>query len=104
MGAAMPLHPPTPSDQPIPLSRVDVGRRVVVRQVRSGASASEGGDVGLRLLELGFVEGEPLQVVARGYPGREPIAVRVGNTTFALRRFEADHVLVVPAEEGETAP
>src|SRR5512143_1822653 len=104
MRAAMPLHPPTPPDQPIPLSRVDVGRRVVVRQVRCGASPSEGGDVGVRLLELGFVEGEPLRVVARGYPGREPIAVRVGNTTFALRRFEADHVLVVPAEARDATP
>jgi ferrous iron transport protein A len=36
-------------------------------------------------------------VIAHGYPGNEPIAVRIGNTTFALRRFEADHVLVVPA-------
>ena len=32
--------------------------------------------------------------VPLGVPGREPIAVRVGGTTFALRRFEAEQVLV----------
>jgi ferrous iron transport protein A len=84
----------------VPLSRVGVGRTVIVGAVRTGTSEVEGGDIGLRLLELGFVEGEPLRVVAHGYPGHEPIAVRIGNTTFALRRFEADHVLVVPAPGG----
>ena len=89
----------SPTDGLVPLSSVGVGQRVIVREVRLGISEVEGGDIGLRLLELGFVEGEPLRVVAHGYPGREPIAVRIGSTTFALRRFEADHVLVVPAEE-----
>ncbi|MDH3319184.1 MAG: ferrous iron transport protein A [Betaproteobacteria bacterium] len=71
----------------------------MVCEIRSGMSSAEGGDIGLRLQELGFVEGERLRVIAHGYPGREPIAVRIGNTTFALRRFEADHVLVVPLPE-----
>jgi len=47
-----------------------------------------------RLREIGFVEGEPVRVIAHGCPGREPIAVRIGRTTFALRRFEADRILV----------
>ena len=38
--------------------------------------------------------GEPVRVIAQGHPGREPIAVRIGGTTFALRRFEAEQVLV----------
>jgi len=80
-----------------PLSLVGVGQTVIVRQVRTGVSQVEGGDIGLRLLELGFIEGEPVRVVAHGFPGREPIAVRIGSTTFALRRFEADHILVAPA-------
>lgn len=42
-----------------------------------------------RLLELGFVEGETIRVVAEAFPSRDPIAVRIGNTTFALRRHEA---------------
>jgi len=90
------------ADRPVPLSCIAVGQSVIVREVRCGISEIEGGDVGLRLLELGFTEGEPLRVVAQGYPGREPIAVRIGNTTFALRRFEAEHVLVVSPPEGGT--
>jgi small GTP-binding protein len=37
-----------------------------------------------------------VRVVARGHPGGDPVAVRVGNTMFALRRFEAERVLVAP--------
>ena len=43
-----------------------------------------------------------LRVVAQGFPGHEPIAVRIGSTTFALRRFEADHVMVIAADEGDS--
>ena len=86
------------SRQTISLSDVDVGSAVVIREIRTGFASGEEGDIGLRLLELGFIEGEQLRVVAHGHPGREPIAVRIGNTTFALRRFEADHVLVEIAD------
>lgn len=47
-----------------------------------------------RLMEIGFVPGERIKIIAVGHPGREPIAVRVGHTTFALRRFEADYIRV----------
>ena len=48
----------------------------------------------LRLEELGFIAGEPVEVVRRGPGGREPIAVLVGNTLIALRRIEAQCVQV----------
>jgi ferrous iron transport protein A len=50
--------------------------------------------VARRLRELGFVPGASLTVLARMWPGNEPIAVRVAGATFALRRFEADKVQV----------
>ncbi len=50
--------------------------------------------VSRRLLELGFVPGELVEVVAEIWPGGDPMAIRVGNTTFALRRREAGAVLV----------
>ena len=90
------------ADKLVPLSRVGVGQTVTIRKVRTGASDREGGDIGLRLLELGFVEGESLRVIAQGFRGREPIAVRIGYTTFARRRFEADHVLVITAPQSAT--
>lgn len=48
----------------------------------------------LRLLEIGFLPGETVRVVARGGVGGDPIAVRVGQVTFALRRQEASMVQV----------
>ncbi len=45
-----------------------------------------------RLRELGFVAGEPVQVVAHGPLGAEPILVQVGFTRFALRNAEAKRV------------
>lgn len=47
-----------------------------------------------RLAELGFLPGEPVQVVQRGPGGREPLAVMVGDTLFALRLVEARCVRV----------
>ena len=50
-----------------------------------------------RLAELGFIPGEPVHLLRRGPGGREPLAVRVGDTLFALRRAEALCIEVDPA-------
>ena len=50
----------------------------------------------LRLLEVGFLPGERVCLMASCLPGRDPLAVRVGQSTFALRRAEAACVLVQP--------
>lgn len=47
-----------------------------------------------RLGELGFLPGEPVQLMRRGPGGREPLAVQVGETFFALRQVEAHCVEV----------
>lgn len=44
------------------------------------------------LEELGFVSGEHVSVLARALPGQDPLVVRVGQSTYALRRAEADCV------------
>ncbi|MCB2019679.1 MAG: ferrous iron transport protein A [Rhizobacter sp.] len=49
-----------------------------------------------RLSELGFIAGEPVQLLRRGPGGREPLAVLIGETMFGLRRLEAECVEVVP--------
>jgi ferrous iron transport protein A len=56
----------------------------------------ENADVSRRLLELGFVAGETVRVIAKGFFAGAPMAVRVGGTTFALRRFEAALISVSP--------
>ena len=65
--------------------------------VRLAASGNEVDAVTLRRLgELGFITGEPLTVLRRGPGGREPLAVRIGDTMFALRRAEARCIEVEP--------
>ena len=50
--------------------------------------------VTLRLKELGFLPGATLSVLGFGLLWRDPIAVRVGGTKFALRRAEASKIVV----------
>jgi len=41
------------------------------------------------LAEIGFLPGETVTLLARGRPGSDPLVVRIGDSTFALRRAEA---------------
>ena len=47
-----------------------------------------------RLWELGFLPGALISVVGFGLLNRDPVAVKIGGTKFALRRAEAQKVLV----------
>ncbi|HUA51538.1 MAG TPA: FeoA family protein [Candidatus Sulfotelmatobacter sp.] len=70
----------------------------IVRIGGAGADAPETGisatELERRLLEIGFVEGAPVEIVHEGLLGRDPIAIRVNETTVALRRREANAILV----------
>ena len=70
--------------------------RGVIEQL--GTPAQDGDrEVLLRLLEIGFLPGETVQVIARR--GTEPVAVRIGQATFALRAREAALIGVRPLTE-----
>ena len=43
-----------------------------------------------------FLPGEPVQLMRRGPGGREPLAVMIGETMFALRLLEAQCIEVTP--------
>ncbi len=82
---------------PVSLAALRKGARGVVIRVHDDDQSL--GDeaqstVSRRLLELGFVPGESIEVIEEVWPGGDPMAVRVGNTTFALRRREAGAVFV----------
>lgn len=82
---------------PVSLATLGKGARGVVSDVTDDAQSL--GDeaqstVSRRLLELGFIPGETIEVIGEIWPGGDPMAVRLGNTTFALRRREAGAVLV----------
>jgi ferrous iron transport protein A len=76
---------------------VDLPPGTVARVVSvSSADAEAPLELARRLAELGFLPGELVRIVARGLLAREPIAVRVGTGTFALRLFEAACIRVCP--------
>ena len=54
-----------------------------------------GDELSRRLLEIGFFPGAEVEVLASMWPGEDPLAVRVGGSTFALRRREAALVQIV---------
>lgn len=72
-----------------------LGRNVAARVVELQAGhGEEEQELLLRLMEIGFLPGERVRIVATGFPGPDPLAVRVGQATFALRRHEAARILV----------
>ncbi|MCB1554615.1 MAG: ferrous iron transport protein A [Xanthomonadales bacterium] len=84
-----------PQVDAVRLSSLRPGQHAIVLGLRMPhGDHGHGRSLVMRLLEIGFVEGEPVRVMAVGPGGREPLAVRVGGTMFALRRHEAEHVLV----------
>jgi ferrous iron transport protein A len=69
------------------------GARAIVAGVVSASPDIDA--VALRRLgELGFLPGEPVQLLRRGPGGREPLAVMIGETMFALRLLEAQCIEV----------
>lgn len=79
----MPAHPHN-------LAEVATGGDYVVVDVTGSPDWAE------RLAEIGFIPGEHVRVLTRGVPGGDPLAVRIGLSTFALRRAEAACVRVRP--------
>jgi ferrous iron transport protein A len=75
------------------LSDLPKGAHALVERVVSG-SAEVGAATLRRLEELGFISGEPVRLLRRGPGGREPLAVQVGETLFALRLLEAQCIQV----------
>ncbi|MGE5117272.1 MAG: FeoA family protein [Betaproteobacteria bacterium] len=72
-------------------------RRDQPAQVRAVESRGAGDAIAERLRELGFVADEPVRVVAHAPLGADPLLVQIGFTRFALRRAEADRVIVAAA-------
>jgi ferrous iron transport protein A len=79
------------------LDTLKAGQSATVIHLAPGTTSERDGgiDVARRLMELGFVPGERIRMLKRGLPGG-PVAVKVGQSTFALRRFEAALISIQP--------
>lgn len=78
----------TPGTEPRPLSRLKAGESAVVERIDADDVLAR------RLLEIGFFPGARVEVLAAMWPDDDPLAIRVGGATFALRRLEAERVHV----------
>ena len=89
------LPDPAPRTPELGLQPLGAGARGlcgVVVSVGSGQAAD--GDLERRLLEIGFVEGARVEILHAGPIGGDPIAVRLDDMRVALRRREANAVML----------
>ncbi|MBC7609059.1 MAG: ferrous iron transport protein A [Polaromonas sp.] len=84
----------------ITLADAPLREAFTVREVVATGSAPEWPS---QLADIGFLPGERVAVLARGLPGNDPLVVRIGLSTFALRTKEAACVLVDPIITGAAA-
>ncbi|HTI67207.1 MAG TPA: FeoA family protein [Caulobacteraceae bacterium] len=81
----------------VPLGHGRQGMKGVVVQVGaaiSGHSSVDPDELERRLLEIGFVEGARVEILHVGLIGGDPLAIRLDDMRVALRRREADAVMV----------
>ena len=105
------LRPVNPPDlnyrTPHPLAELRRGEAAVVAGLAEDAGFEDGRGSGAvvlaRLRDLGFVAGARCEVIAKMWPVGDPMVVRVGGSTFALRRTEAAAVRVTRLEEKPAA-
>lgn len=76
------------------LHEVAIGQACRVLAVQAPAGRA---DWARWLAEIGFLPGEAVCVTTRSVWGGDPMVVRIGPSTFALRRAEAACVRVAPA-------
>ncbi len=74
-----------------------------LNKLKSGQSATvvsftHDGPVTRRLMELGLVAGKKIEYIRRA-PLRDPIQIKVGDSSLSLRNSEASLVLVELAQE-----
>lgn len=56
---------------------------------RVAGFADEPGELVAKLREIGFAEGDEVELLARGWLGGAPLSVRLNRTVIALRKSEA---------------
>lgn len=85
----------TPASSSLTLDTLPVRVVAIIHDIRT--ATKEGAALKRRLMELGFVPGERVEVLRRVFAGSGPLAVRVGTSTFAMRSLESSLIEVVQA-------
>ncbi len=79
---------------PLGLARRGFTGTILHIAAEKAGSALDDTELESRLIEFGFVEGAQVEILHEGVIGHDPIAVRVGNLTVAVRRREAMAIIV----------
>lgn len=91
---------PEPHAPSFPLGEANKGFRGIIVAVGANANSPHrmqddfNEELERRLLEIGFVEGARIEILHEGPIGGDPIAIRVDDMNVALRRREANAILV----------
>jgi ferrous iron transport protein A len=77
---------------------VSVGMHTLAKGLSARVKGFGLGDESLvaKLREIGFAEGDEVELLARGWLGGAPLSFRLNRTVIALRKAEAALVLVEP--------
>ena len=77
---------------------VSVGMHTLTKGLSARVTGFGLGDESLvaKLREIGFAEGDEVELLARGWLGGAPLSFRLNRTVIALRKAEAAMVLVEP--------
>jgi len=86
----------------ISMRQMAAGQAGVINRVKSG------GELGIRIREMGLVPGAAVEIIGRA-PLKDPVNIKLYGNNLTLRNNEADHILVdvtdgvkvsAPSEEG----
>ena len=87
----------------VPLAELRRGETAVVTGLAASRvladESEESAALMARLRDLGFIAGARCEILARMWLGGDPLVVRIGGSTFALRRAEAAAVRVLRHQE-----
>jgi ferrous iron transport protein A len=86
------MSKPIPENAEATLDHALIGDALVVHRIHPPQGAPEWARW---LEEIGFLVGERVMLMARALPGGDPLVIRIGQSTFALRRAEAACVQVI---------
>ena len=81
---------------PVPLGELPVGSRAMVTEVKGGGKQQR------RMLDMGLVPGAEVTVI-RTAPLGDPVEYRVKGTAIAMRRTDADSILVEEIKTSEVS-
>lgn len=75
-------------------------RNMTVGQKGSIARVKGGGEVGIRIREMGLVPGAEIEIVGRA-PLNDPVHIKLYGSNLTLRNNEADHIMVEAPQQDE---